>query len=109
MTNEYAKCPICGEPIDYCQGHGAAEDPCCEHCGEGVCEGVDGDALAEVARVLIWSEDDDGVWVRLGSPSGELCGPYPSREDALLECGERKVVHSEPCAVELMNDGWEIA
>jgi hypothetical protein len=29
--NEFPNCPVCGDPIDYCQGHGQI---CCEHCGE---------------------------------------------------------------------------
>lgn len=28
MTNEHTpRCPACGDPIDYCQGHGEVGDP----------------------------------------------------------------------------------
>lgn len=26
-SDDTARCPVCGEPIDYCQGHGAIGDP----------------------------------------------------------------------------------
>lgn len=25
--NDYPSCPVCGAPIDYCQGHGEIGDP----------------------------------------------------------------------------------
>ena len=27
MTDNYSRCSACGEPIDYCQGHGEIGDP----------------------------------------------------------------------------------
>lgn len=27
MDEEYGRCPACGSPIDYCQGHGPSGDP----------------------------------------------------------------------------------
>jgi hypothetical protein len=27
MNEDYRRCPACGEPIDYCQGHGEYGDP----------------------------------------------------------------------------------
>jgi hypothetical protein len=55
VDDGYPACDICGDPSDYCQGHG--------------------EIAAERSGASIW-RDADGVWARL--VDGELIGPYDS-------------------------------
>lgn len=72
-------CPLCGDPIDYCQGHGPDEDEEDDRLDRTFL-----DEPLETETGYVITEDDDGVWLRENA-TGELCGPYGDRAEALAD------------------------
>lgn len=80
MNEEYdSRCPACGDPMDYCQGHGESGDPQGFHilemhdigehadCHEDGCEAVrehvrhdDGVSEPPIDCTLCWATDGQG-------------------------------------------------
>jgi hypothetical protein len=79
----------------------------CSHCGEQ----LGTEAIGEVYRPYLLTEDSDGFWLREVT-TGELCGPYATADAARADRRDdasHLIVHAEPCATELLAKGWELA
>jgi hypothetical protein len=85
--DEYPNCPICGDPIDYCQGHGdgAAGDPLAPVQVYELSQVQQGDRLRWLSDSgaaeggTVWTDPDGRaghVMVELDSMGGELM-PVP--------------------------------
>jgi hypothetical protein len=115
---DYPDCPICGEPIDYCQGHGGLngieDDEIQAAKNTAKASGQDWDALPIWAKERYLREqraaDEDGEEGLLGSDTRDREGLEPLDEFGELPVGskvgspltyDREDNPSEPC-----EHGW---
>ena len=108
---EYTRCPACGDPIDYCQGHGETGDPAgyatlAQHdagnhndCADACEERIANEELAKEAEALIdddaiddnrtfWDADPEVAWSTPESLHGKLAA-------LLIEAGWEQCYHRD--------------